>query len=116
MALGVLTLIAFAAGASASEPIFVEEVNYVGPVSYTTGGDTGLQAAYRALGVAQSGRTIVSVQAVDAKGYSIGWDSALGKLKLYQGDNANASPAPSTQVPNATDLSAVSFRLLITSR
>lgn len=116
MALGVLTLIAFAAGASASESTFVEEVNYVGPASYTTGGDTGLQAAYQALGVAQSGRTIVTVAAVDAKGYQVGWDSALGKLKLYQGDNTNAASAPALQVPNATDMSAVSFRLLITSR
>lgn len=116
MALGVLALIASAIGASASEPTFVEEISMVGPASYTTGGDTGLQAAYQALGRAQAERTIVTVLPVDCKGYSVGWDSTLGKFKVYQGDNTNAASAPGLEVPATTVLSGVTFRLIVISK
>lgn len=116
MALGVLALVTGAAGASATEPLFVEEITMVGPASYATAGDTGLQAAYRALGVAQSGRTIVAVLPVDTFGYGIGYTSSTGKLKLYQGDNTNAAAAPGVEVASTTNLSAVTFKLLIISR
>lgn len=116
MALGTLALIASAVGASASEPTFVEEISMVGPASYVTGGDTGLQTAYRALGVAQSGRTIVAVLPVDTKGYGIGWDSALGKLKLYQVDPTAGAVGPGIEVASTTVLSGVTMRLLIISK
>lgn len=41
-------------------------------------------------------------------GYQFSWDSANQKLIVYQGDNTNAAAAPAVQVPNATDLSALS--------
>lgn len=116
MALGTLALITNAAGASASEPTFFEEVSLVGPASYTTGGDTGLQAAYRALGNAQALRTIINVLPVDGKGYTPAWDSANGKLLFYYSDNNNASDSAQIQVPSTTDLSGVTFRLMIVSK
>lgn len=103
-------------GNAASEPLFYEEVTVVGPASYTTGGDIGLQAIYQAKGAAQAGRTILAVLPVDCKGYQVAWDSVNGKLKFYLGDNTNAAAAPGLQVPNATDLSGVTFNLLIASQ
>ncbi len=121
MALGTLALVAapINGGNSASEPLFNEEVSLVGDAAYPTGGTSGLQAAYQALGLAQSMRTIVGVQPIDCKGYIPAWDSTNGKLKFYQigaldGNAANAGPL--TEVANATDLHAVTFKLLITSR
>ena len=116
MALGTLALIRAAIGASASEPTFFEEVSMVGPASYVTGGDTGLQAAYRALGVAQSGRTIVAVLPVDTKGYQVAWDTATSKLKLYQFDPTAGAVGPGLEVASTTVLSGVTFRLLIVSK
>lgn len=121
MALGTLTLVAqpIAGGGSASEPFFFEEVTLVGDASYPTGGPSGLQAAYQAMGVAQSGRTIITVLPQDCKGYQIGWDSTNGKLKFYQlaaldGNAANAQAF--AEVANAANLASVTFKLVIVSR
>ena len=116
MALGTLALIAASIGASASEPTFTEEISMVGPAVYATGGDTGLQAAYRALGVAQSGRTIVAVLPVDCKGYTVAWDTANSKIKFYQVDPTAGAVGPQIEVAAATVLSGVTFRLLIISK
>lgn len=114
-ALGTLTLVAppVNGGNAASEPLFTEEVSLVGDAAYPTGGTAGLQVAYRAKGDAQAFRTIVAVLPLDCKGYIPGWDSAAGKLKFYQ---SAGSAAPGGEVPNATDLSAVTMKLLIVSR
>jgi hypothetical protein len=40
-------------------------------------------------------------------GYTFEWDADNQKLKVFRGDNANASPAPGVEVSNAVDLSAV---------
>jgi hypothetical protein len=115
MSLGVLALPVPSpnAGFSASEPLFVEEITMVGDAAYATGGTLGLQAAYQALGTMQSGRTIAAVLPVDTYGYSIAWDSTLSKVKVYW---PNGTGVPGVEVPAATNLSAVTFKLLIVSR
>jgi len=118
VALGTLTLIdaPVNGGNAASDPLFLEEVSLVGPASYTTGGDTGLQVAYRAKGVAQAHRTIINVLPVDGKGYQFGWNSTDGKLLVYYGNNDGVADGPAVEVANATDLSGTTFRLMIMSR
>jgi hypothetical protein len=41
----------------------------------------------------------------NAGGYTFEWIPASQKLKIYRGDNANASPAPGVEVSAAVDLS-----------
>lgn len=56
---------------------------------------------------------ITAVLAVGANtGYVPVWDAANSKLKVFYGDNNNASDGPLIEVPAATDLSAVSFTVL----
>lgn len=53
---------------------------------------------------------LVSVMKVDAQltsGYGFQYDHANEKLLAYYGDNNNASDGPLIQVPNTTDLSAI---------
>lgn len=68
--------------------------------SYPTGGEA-LSAADMGL------RKAELVVANPKNGYTFSYDYANGKLLAYQGDNANAAAAPSVQVANTTDLSAV---------
>ena len=56
---------------------------------------------------------ITAVLAVGANtGYVPVWDATNSKLKVFYGDNNNASDGPLIEVPAATDLSAVSFTVL----
>jgi hypothetical protein len=56
---------------------------------------------------------ITAVIAVGANtGYVPVWDATNSKLKVFYGDNNNASDGPLIEVPAATDLSAVSFTVL----
>lgn len=110
MALGTMALIEGAGtGGVPSAPHFITQVTLVGPASYTTGGDTGFQAALRAL--TKDTRRVVTVLPIDGFGYLFGWDTSTGKLKIYRGDNANGAAAPAVEVTNGADISAVTFKL-----
>ena len=56
---------------------------------------------------------IVSVVAPPASGYTFAYDYTNAKLKVFQGDNANAAAAPAVEVPNAANLAAVTTRATI---
>jgi hypothetical protein len=70
--------------------------------SYLTGGEP---FTARDIGL----NNIERVNVENSAGYQIAWNRSASAptLIVYQGDNANASPAPGVQVPNTTNLSAV---------
>lgn len=113
MALGVLAR-ADKVGQQSSAPSFIDRMTLVGPASYTTGGDVGLAAALQA--ITKDQRTIVAVIQGDCGGYQVQYLPGTDALKVYQGDNTNAAAAPAIQVPNATNLAAVTFNLTILSK
>ena len=68
--------------------------------SYPTGGESVLPGL---LGM----QTIDFLLAEPAGGYSFEYHHTNQKLLARQGDNTNAAAAPSVEVPDTTDLSAV---------
>lgn len=74
-------------------------VKLVSSGTYTTGGD-----ALPTFGNLGFRRNVEMVHVFDgsANGFVYKWDSATGKLKIFQGDNTNAAAAPLIELPNAT--------------
>jgi hypothetical protein len=94
-----------------NRPVFVDSIGFLGDDAYPTGG-TALLAAVQAKTLDQ--RDIVGVVAGDCGGYVPVYDQASGKLKVYTSNGA--APAALAEVPNATDLSATTFNLVVLSR
>ena len=107
MALGTFTL-SERAGYMPSAPLFVDIIDIVGDSAYPTGG-SAFDAKYKAL--KHQTRMILAVIPVDCRGFIPAYDSATGKLKFYYNDNNNAADSAGIEVPNATDLSAITFRV-----
>lgn len=107
MALGLITNVEAVAGIG---PLFINRVTVVGDGAYPTGGSAAFQAALQAkIG---KGRTIVSMSPQDCAGYVVCYDHANDKLKVYHGNNDGVADGPAVEVPNATDLSGVTFNLV----
>lgn len=113
MAIGTITL-GTSAGGAPSAPTFFDPISFAGDGAYPTGGTASFEAAYQAKVL--SARTIVTVIPGDCGGYVPVYDRTNDKLKVYYADNNNASDGPLIEVPNATDLSAVTFRLTVVSQ
>jgi len=77
--------------------------------SYATGGEEVKPAQ---LGL----RNVFLVQAGNSGGYAFEYDYTNTKLKAYYGDNDSASDGPLVEVPNATNLSAVTARIVAYGR
>lgn len=71
--------------------------------SYPTGGES-LTAAD--LGFEDNAANLI-VLVPSKSGYVFEYDGANAKIKAYYGDNNNASDGPLIEVPNTTDLSAI---------
>jgi hypothetical protein len=110
MALGTITAVA----KSQVSGLNLDRISFAGDGAYPAGGTPGFQALVRtALG--KGSVTILQVQVEDCGGYVPMYDNANDKLKVYYGDNNNA--ADGALVENATaNLSAVTFKLLVTSK
>lgn len=65
---------------------------------------------------------LYSIQSLEVEagfgGYLAVWDKSTSapKVILYQGDNANASPAPGVQVPNTTNVATVTVTFIATGK
>lgn len=107
MALGTTTLIT--SGGADSGQVNVDRFTVVLDNSYPTGGYTGLAAKL----TAAASRTPTIIAAVaQSTGYAAQWDYANSKLMIFICDNAGAN-GPMIQVPNTTDLSAVTLSLVV---
>ena len=107
MALGTTTLIT--SGGADSGQVNVDRFTVVLDASYPTGGYTGLAAKLTA--AASRTPTIVAVFA-QSSGYVAYWDYANSKLMLFS-SNSDAADGPMIQVPDTTDLSAVTLSLVV---
>lgn len=98
-------------GTQHTSPTLIIRTSMAGDAAYATGGSAAFEAALAQAVV----RSAVEVTAVHGFGLTAGaithfvrWDNTNGKLLAYV--------LAGTQVPNATDLSAVTFDLTITCR
>ncbi len=107
MALGTTTLIT--SGGADSGQVNVDRFTVVLDASYPTGGYTGLAAKLTA--AASRTPTIIAVFA-QSSGYVAYWDYANSKLMLFY-SNSDAADGPMIQVPDTTDLSAVTLSLVV---
>lgn len=114
MAIGAITKQASGGGEvghAASAPLFTEEFSFAGDGAYPTGGTAGFEASIR--GITKDNREIVAVLTLDCGGYTVSWDRANSKLKVYRTGAVNT---PQEEVPNATNLSGTTFRVLVIAK
>ena len=110
MALGTITR-GDKSGEKPGAPTFVDVLSFPGDDSYPTGGTLGFEASVRAaLG---QNVTVLGVIGADCGGFVVAYDPAADSLKVYQGDNDNASDGPLVEVPNSTNLSVTTFNLMV---
>jgi hypothetical protein len=103
MAIGAITVLEVTAG---DGPLRADLISFAGDGAYPTGGTANFQTLVRnALG---KGRVeIIAVLGQDCGGRTPVYDKALDKLKVYNG---------TSEISNATDLSATTFRLVVLSK
>lgn len=108
-----LTTLAASAGANPSDPVFHDRLSFAGDATYPTGGSAFLAKFQTKCG---AGREILAIVPGDCGGYHVAYDHSSGKLKVYYSDLNAVGDGPDIEVPNATDLSAVTFNLLVLSK
>ncbi len=111
MALGTITV-----GVKEHAPghMRMDLMSFAGDGSYPTNGTAAFQASVRAaLGVGNV--EVLAVIPQDCGGYVPCYDKAADKLKVYY-SNSDSSDGPLIEVPNATSLSGVTFKVMIVSR
>lgn len=77
-----------------------------GDSSYVTGGE--------AVTANQLGLTRITslIPVASTGGYVPAWDQTNGKLKIFQGDNANAASGPLVELGSTADASAITFTVI----
>lgn len=109
MALGTITKpTGKKSGANAGKVVHLT-VSFAGDSAYPTGGTAGFTALVNAVSPKEA-FTVIGVLNADAGGYMPVYDDVNDKLKVYR---VGAINSPMAEVPNATDLSAVTFRLVL---
>lgn len=94
-------------------PVFHNWLSFAGEASYTTTGMLGLEALFEA--EVNQGREILGIIAGDCGGYLPVYMPATGRVKVYY-YNTDAADGPAIEVPNATDLSLVTFNVCVISQ
>lgn len=79
---------------------------YVAAITFDSSYATGGEALTAPFG------TVLCALAEQSGGYSFEYDTTNQKLKAYYADNNNASDGPLIEVPNATNLSAITTHVL----
>jgi hypothetical protein len=97
-------------GSQPSSPIFHDVLTFTGDTSYPTGGTLGFGAAIKAF--YGDGRQVLAVVGQDCGGYFVTYEPATDALKVWK---CAGSAAPAVEVTNATNLSAVTFNVLVIS-
>lgn len=95
-------------------PVRFDKISFAADGAYPTGGTAAFQAAVRTA-LAAGDVDIVTIVPDDCGGYTPVYDEANDKLKVYYG-NTDAADGPNIEVPNTTNLSAVTFNLTVISR
>lgn len=111
MSIGALTKVD-GTGQEPSAPMFVDRVSFAGDSSYPTGGTPAFAAKLQAL--TKSGRKPFAVFSQGCGGYVVEYDEAADKLKVLA--TGASSGAVLAEVTNTTNLSAVTFNVVIISQ
>lgn len=99
-------------GQAQSHPSFMDRVSFAGEASYPTG---GMEFTLGFAEKLKSGRTILGIVAGDCGGFvPVFVPGSPGKVKVYESDIDQDQPLK--EVTNATDLSAVTFNLVVLSK
>ena len=110
MAIGTITV---NKSVGASTPRFEDLLSFPGDGAYPTGGTADFEGSVRAkLG---DNREVVAVVGQDCGGYVPVYDKATDKLKVYYANNDGGADGPLIEVPNNTNLAAVTFVVLVHS-
>lgn len=111
MAIGTITVIN---KMQADGPLNLDTIAFAGDATYPASGSPGFQALVRKA-LNKGNVTILYVISQDSGGYFPIYDVAGDKLKVFVGDNNNASDGPLVENASA-DLSATTFRLVVVSK
>lgn len=93
--------------------VYYDMVSFLGEASYTTTG-SDFDALFETL--VNAGRKILAIIPQRNNGYPLEYDPISGKLLMFFGDNNNAADGPNIEVPATTNLSALTFRVLVISK
>lgn len=112
MAIGTITPVADG-GYLASAPLGVDLISFAGDTSYPTGGTADFEGSVQAI----LGKTVKVLTVIpgDCGGYTPVYDYTNDKLMVYYG-NTDAADGPNIEVPNATALNGVTFRVAVLSK
>lgn len=99
-------------GAQPSAPLFVDFITFTGDSAYSSGGTAAFTAFVRAF--FGDNRTVVGVISQDCGGYFPVYVPTTDKLKVFEAAAQNASQVPGAEY-NGSDLSAVTFNMLVLS-
>lgn len=108
MALGAAT-VNVQAGKAPSAPTFIDDISFAGDASYPTGGTAAFQDFIRGAAGIKEGRTIDAV--IDIAGQAANmpiYNKATDKLMVFVRTTG-------VEVANTTNLSGVTFRVLVIS-
>jgi len=109
MALGAVTIVSKEFRKTTQS--FHDVLSFAGENPYATGGMLGLEASVEAALV--EGRRIIGIIPQDCAGYLPVWVPSTNKVKVYYVDNNNAADGPLIEVPNGTDLSSITFNVIL---
>ena len=117
MALGAMTMNT-QEGGRPSAPLYLLDLSFALDGAYPTGGTTGFSALVAAAARAATPpftdsfapADVFGILPLDAGGYVLAYNKTTDALKVYQ---CAASGNPMTEVPNATNLSAVTVRVVV---
>lgn len=113
MAIGALTHLDSSGygGGVPSAPTFLTPVSFAGEASYPTGGMLGLAASLKTL--VKDNRAIKAIIPISCAGYMVTWEASTSAVKVWHFDNDAGADGPAIEVLNATNLSAVTFKVLL---
>jgi hypothetical protein len=117
MALGAITMNT-EEGGRPSAPLYMLDLSVVLDGAYPTGGTTGFSLLVAAAARAASPpladtfapADVFGIIALDGAGYTLAYNKTTDALKVYQ---CAGSAAPGAEVPNATNLSGVTVRVVV---
>lgn len=111
MAIGTITVVKKALGGSV---LRMDTLQFAADGAYPTGGTAAFETAVRdALDVGSV--DVLGIIPNDCGGYVPVYDQANDKLKVYY-SNSDAADGPLIEVPNTTNLSGVTFNLVVVSK
>lgn len=97
-----------------SESMSMDLIHFAGDSAYTTGGTAAFEAAFQAA-LKAGHRQILGVMGQDCGGYTVAYDFTNKTLKVYRANYPAVAAGALQEVPATTDLSGVTFNMLVYS-